>query len=290
MLSYIICLFEYIQVGNVQKVGVQTVLAKSASSPAIIRVPKASIPCTVPSPNSIPISIQQAVSSVSGNTTPRIIKITRVGAHGAIKIPQHGGAITLGSLAGANLAGKKIIIKRSVQPGVGGASAGGLNLQIPTVSELITSNHTGVTTPLLQRAFSPQLQTTSSPVQIVNRTGLTGGSLQNAVSLLQRSGESLLIPRTTSALHMPSVIGVSSQSKNNVVVNVSGIGMAGTNVTNIKTNLSHKDLSRLWSNDDIKLKNFSAPSMKIISSVSQVMILISLLSHLVFYQYNSIVM
>ncbi|XP_069134859.1 protein strawberry notch homolog 1-like isoform X2 [Argopecten irradians] len=259
------------QIGNVhQKVALQSTLGRSASSPAMIRIPKSSIQSSVA--NSIPISIQQAASATSGNTTPRIIKITRVGgAQGQLKIPQNSGAITLGSLAGGSFAGKKIIIKRAV-PGAGGSNigtVGGHSLatvqSAPNIAELVQGNHTGVATQIHQRPFSPQLQHANSPIQIVSQAG-PARTLQNAVSLLQRStGESLLIPKTSGTIQVShSVNSGLSLTKNNIIVNSSGtnVATAGTNIANIKTNLSHKDVSRMWSNEDIKFKNFSAPVMK----------------------------
>ncbi|XP_033748183.1 protein strawberry notch homolog 1-like isoform X1 [Pecten maximus] len=264
------------QVGNVhQKVALQSTLGRSASSPAMIRIPKSSIQNSVANPNSIPITIQQAASAASGNTTPRIIKITRVGgAQGPIKIPQNSGGITLGSLAGGSFAGKKIIIKRAVSgaglPNIGGANVGGQGVVgtvqgVSNIGELVPGNRTGVTTHIQQRPFSPQLQPANSPIQIVSQSGSTGRSLQNAVSLLQRSGDSLLIPRTSSTIQVPpSVNSGISYTKNSIVVNSSGTNAvaAGTNIANIKTSLSHKDVSRMWSNEDIKIKNFSAPVIK----------------------------
>lgn len=164
-----------------------------------------------------------------------------------LKFPQSG-ALSLGTKSGSPVAQKIIIASRDRTQ----------TTQANLVNQLIRSN---------------------SPVQVISRTGLSGGKIVTTTSPLtthvtrapvtqtivhsqSNSYLSQLTNTVVSSLASPSIIKSCSTG------NLSDLNGSGTSI--IKRNLTNKDLSRIWSNEDIKLKSISP------TAVSQIHVSISI--------------
>ncbi|XP_063396548.1 protein strawberry notch homolog 1-like [Mytilus trossulus] len=209
-------------------------LNKTSSSPAIIRVP----------PTGQYVGQKQQQIKLQPSTQggqPRIIKITRVGSNAnnpsAINLANlpGSGAIRFNANSGlglhpsipSNLAGKKIIITNGIAK---------------TRPSDIPSSHVVYTQPNIVRS-------TNSPVQFINQGVFAGGKVfpnsSNAgVSLLNKNIPHTLQSNIPTMLHSPSMPNMNSNSLSN-----------GEMSNIIKTNITQKDISRLWSNQDLKLKS-----------------------------------
>lgn len=219
------------------------VLHKSSSSPAIIRVPSTG---QYAGQKPQQITFQQSNGSPG---VPRVIKITRVSGNannqsainlanlhgsGAIKLNASGGIAFNPSVPG-NLAGKKIIITNGIAKT---RPADIPSHVIQTQAEIIRN--------------------TNSPVQFVTQSGLAGGKIfasnGSAVSLLNKHIQQPL-PDIVHSPSMPNII-----SSGNLVQN--------SDLSNVK-NITQKDISRLWSNQDYKLKSVTQNIVGINRSMSQ---------------------
>lgn len=203
---------------------------KSASSPAIIRVPASAGGQYVGQKQHIKLH----PSGQGGQ--PRIIKITRVGgnsnspinlanlhstASGAIRLSQSSGAAINTSIP-PNLAGKKIIITNGIAKTM---PLENVHSGLPTQPDIVRS--------------------TNSPVQFITQSSFNGGKIFPPST----SGVSLLNKPHTLPSHIPSM--VHSPSMPNLGQTVS----TTSDVNVLKTNITQRDISRLWSNQDYKLKS-----------------------------------
>ncbi|XP_050408900.1 protein strawberry notch homolog 1 [Patella vulgata] len=84
-----------------------------------------------------------------------------------------------------------------------------------------------------------QVLRTSSPIHVVNQTNLSGGKV-------------ITSSMTNSALDQARNTN-SPISNIPTIVSQFGSGISGLNGNNIKTNITNKDLSRLWSNENVKV-------------------------------------
>lgn len=229
-------------------------LHKTSSSPAIIRVPP-----TGQYVGQKPQQIKLQPSTQGGQ--PRIIKITRVGSNAnnpsAINLANlpGSGAIRFNANSGlglhpsipSNLAGKKIIITNGIAK---------------TRPSDIPSSHVVYTQPNIVRS-------TNSPVQFINQGVFAGGkvfpSSSNcaAVSLLNKNVPHTLQSNIPTMLHSPSMPNMNSNS------------LPNGEMSNIKTNITQKDISRLWSNQDLKLKSVTQNIAGMHRSMSQVRFFVS---------------
>ncbi|XP_048257118.1 protein strawberry notch homolog 1-like [Haliotis rufescens] len=90
-----------------------------------------------------------------------------------------------------------------------------------------------------------QIMRTSSPIQVVSKVGMSGGKLLPG---------STMTPAQTSLLNsLQGNRSVTSTVPSNVATSL----VNGNNINAIKTSLSNKDLSRLWSQEDVRLKNIA---------------------------------
>lgn len=232
----------------------QNVFHKSASSPAIIRVPPSG---QYGGQKLQQIKLQPSKGAQGGQ--PRIIKITRVGGNsnnpsainlanlpgsGGLKLNPNGG-LALNHSVPNNLAGKKIIITNGIAK---------------TRPADITSSHVIQTQANIVRS-------TNSPVQFVSQAGLAGGKIfsnnSSAVSLLNLNKH---VPQSIanslpSMVHSPSMPNMAHTSSNSIIQN--------GDMSNIKS-ITQKDISRLWSNQDYNLKSVTQNISGMSRSMNQV--------------------
>lgn len=209
---------------------------KSASSPAIIRVPSNATGQYIGQKQHIKLH----PSGQGGQ--PRIIKITRVGANsngqGAINLANlqgagpgtirlsNSGATSINQSLPANLAGKKIIITNGIAKT---RPLDNVHSSLQSQPEIVRS--------------------TNSPVQFIGQSGFNGGKIfpssTSGISLLNKHVPQSLPSNIPAMVHSPSMPNL-VHSANVSVPN---------DVNVLKTNITQKDISRLWSNQDFKLKS-----------------------------------